>query len=553
MTRSAWLKTLLVLGPLGCAPAAEEMGEMTPNPGAAKEPASDKALSAMDTTLRVWRPSDGVWYERDTRSGAQVGTQFGAPLDIPVRMDRTGDGVPDHVIFRPSNGGWYVRGGETQFWGRAGDVPVAGDYDGDRIDDFAIWRPTDGTWHISKSADGSVEHRQFGQLADVPIPGDYDGDGRTDIGVWRPGDGHWYVIRSSDGTLSDEEWGVAGDRIAQGDYDGDGRLDRAIFRPSDGNWWVKRSSDGAHVVTQWGMVGDVPVPLDYDTDGFTDVAVWRPSDGIWYIRSSSTGGWTWFQWGASNDVPLGYRSLGTEGEDFMNPTIKKKAIHAHFHPNSAVTRWLETACAKRCVTPGPGGTCAQYQDDCTPTGAVSIKLLEKKDSPLPFPAKAIGNYRGCGPQAAANLGSYVLGYDLQVQDVRDYTNVWIWPLWADEDDEGVQIGTTPDRLVESIARTLNLDLHRYNIVKKHEAELEEIHPYLARGFPVIVMSKGGNHYYTVTGYRAPDQYFVTDYLGGDGGQWLTHEQIRYDHIDVNLAGFQGYHWGTFIAIDGFSN
>ena len=49
---------------------------------------------------------------------------FGSSSDIPVVGDYTGDSGPEIVVFRPSNGRWYVRGHSTTQFGGPGDVPL---------------------------------------------------------------------------------------------------------------------------------------------------------------------------------------------------------------------------------------------------------------------------------------------------------------------------------------------------------------------------------------------------------------------------------------------
>jgi hypothetical protein len=259
--------------------------------------------------ISVFRPSTGIWYTQNSRTGTGAFSQWGLSGDVPVPGDYDGDGKVDVAVFRPSTGLWYIvnssTGTDTFFqWGLSGDVPVPGDYDGDGKTDLAVFRPSTGIWYIENSNTMTDTFFQWGMNGDVPVPGDYDGDGKTDIAVFRPSTGIWYVVNSSTGTPTFNQWGVSGDVPVPGDYDGDGKTDIAVFRPSTGIWYVVYSSTGTQAFFQWGMNGDVPVPGDYDGDGKTDIAVFRPSTGIWYITNSSTGAHAFYQWGVAGDIPI---------------------------------------------------------------------------------------------------------------------------------------------------------------------------------------------------------------------------------------------------------
>ncbi|MEJ3744413.1 S8 family serine peptidase [Actinomycetes bacterium KLBMP 9797] len=232
------------------------------------------------TDVTVWRPSDGVWYDRGLFS-----VQWGQSGDVPVPGDYNGDGSTDVAVWRPSDGVWYVRGMFSVQWGQRGDVPVAADYNRDGITDIAVWRPSDGVWYVR-----GLWNVQWGQSGDVPVPADYNGDGLTEAAVWRPSDGVWYVR-----LFWNVQWGQRGDVPIQADYNGDGVAEVAVWRPSDGVWYVRNLWS-----VQWGQPGDVPVTGDFNADGLTEATVWRPSDGVWYVRLLFS-----VQWGQGGDIPIG--------------------------------------------------------------------------------------------------------------------------------------------------------------------------------------------------------------------------------------------------------
>lgn len=188
----------------------------------------------------------------------------------------------------------------VQQWGQAGDKPVPGDFDGDGFDDFVVWRPSDGVWYILGSVTGVPRTQQWGTDGDVPLRADFDADGRPDFVVWRPSENRWWIKSSVTGTEWWQYWGVPTDIPVPGDYDGDGRTDYAVWRPSDGYWHVLTANNVYLApAQQWGQQGDVPIPGDYNHDGRTDYAVWRPSSGVWYVL----GGGATSPWGLSTDVP----------------------------------------------------------------------------------------------------------------------------------------------------------------------------------------------------------------------------------------------------------
>jgi hypothetical protein len=253
----------------------------------------------------LFRPTEGNWYVLSATLDAVFGFHWGSNGDRIVPADYDRDGKTDAGIYRPGVGGgnsifYVLRSSDLTFsatlWGIQEDIPVVRDYDGDDRPDLAVFRPSQQIWYIYE-ADGGFQTLKFGQPGDTPISGDFDGDGKADQTVFRNGE---WITRRSSGGVTGAYWGLATDLPVPADYDNDGKDDYAIFRPSDGTWWTLRSSDGGVGIRQWGKNGDVPVPGDYDGDGRADPAVFR--GGEWWATFSS-GGQRSVVFGLPGDLP----------------------------------------------------------------------------------------------------------------------------------------------------------------------------------------------------------------------------------------------------------
>ncbi len=238
----------------------------------------------------VYRPSNGVWYVNSTGEAVL----WGVAGDIPVPGDYDGDGTTDEAVFRPSAHTWYINEKVPRLvtWGVPGDIPVPADYDGDGTTDVAVFRPSAHTWFIRDSNPRTVT---WGVPGDIPVPADYDGDRKADVAVFRPSENKWYILERTARVVT---WGIRGDIPVPADYDGDRKADVAVYRPATGEWHIRL---GTPKVVTWGLVGDVPVPADYDGDRKADVAVYRPAVGSWYIKDSPPRA-VW--WGIALDIPL---------------------------------------------------------------------------------------------------------------------------------------------------------------------------------------------------------------------------------------------------------
>lgn len=124
--------------------------------------------------IAIWRPNEGKWYVAALPSGCPRGmldlgwgctASWGVDGDVPVPGDYDGDGKADRAIWR-SNGDWWVSpssgkcpshvrsvsGGCRQRWGISGDEPVVDDFDQDGKVDLMIWRSSNGEWWLWPSS-----------------------------------------------------------------------------------------------------------------------------------------------------------------------------------------------------------------------------------------------------------------------------------------------------------------------------------------------------------------------------------------------------------------
>jgi hypothetical protein len=260
--------------------------------------------------LVVYRPSNGTWYveKSSTNYVAQTAIPWGTSTDIPAPGDYDGDGKADPAFYRPSTGEWRILYSSTNYTtnavftlGAVGDLPVPGDYDADGKTDVAIYHPATGEWKVLRSTTGTTTVTVWGTRDDIPVPGDYDGDGKTDFAVYRPSTGQWRILQSGTGTTVTATLGNGADLPVPADYDGDSRTDIAIFHRASGQWQIVNSSNGTTTTTTSGTSTDLPVPGDFDGDGKADLAVFH---GQWQIRRSTNGTTLSLVWGNNTDRPI---------------------------------------------------------------------------------------------------------------------------------------------------------------------------------------------------------------------------------------------------------
>lgn len=232
--------------------------------------------------------------------------------------DFDGDGKTDYAIYRPETSGfrqkpgtWWIRYAtgltETIVWGKKGDIPVPADITGDGRAELIVFRPSNGTWYIrSWNPLKSYLPIAWGQKGDIPVPLDYNGDGKAELTVYRrraddASLSHWY-IRNWNKTSTDITWGEVSDTPIARDMDEDGRDDLLVYRGGTGEWWIRYSATDTFKTIQWGLWGDIPLTYR-DSLGRWNIAVWRPSNYKFYTRNIHTGNTAETQWGEPGDIP----------------------------------------------------------------------------------------------------------------------------------------------------------------------------------------------------------------------------------------------------------
>ncbi len=175
----------------------------------------------MKDDIAIWR--SGPWYIVYDNGAAEM-KPWGLGGDFPVAADYDGDNHADLAVWRPSTGTWWILNSGFQFgyapdyftaiqWGLPGDIPIPFDYDGDGRGELIIFRQSNGTWFIRSTVSSETTAIQWGLPGDVPTYGDFDGDRLNDLAVYRPGNGTWY-IRCRSGQILVRQWGLPGDQVA---------------------------------------------------------------------------------------------------------------------------------------------------------------------------------------------------------------------------------------------------------------------------------------------------------------------------------------------------
>jgi hypothetical protein len=206
----------------------------------------------------VWRPSNGTWYiQNNSTKGLHTAFQFGMSGDIPFTYRNNNQESDVGVIRNIQNQyHWFFRGKGITInatdtpsivFGIFGDNIILGPWEKPGVTSPAVARLFNGIWTFDiLLSDGTVRSQVWGGNGDIPKPQDFDGDGIFDLAVYRPGDQKTYIIPSTNtntALIYDFGSGTA-EHTVRGDYTGDGKEDISFWEPLSGTFTSLLSDKG---------------------------------------------------------------------------------------------------------------------------------------------------------------------------------------------------------------------------------------------------------------------------------------------------------------------
>jgi len=247
----------------------------------------------------VYRRSDGSWWLHDGGASAlALDGPDGGVVDGSISVDLDGDGS-DEIVVRSgasvkiidASGGVLVSSGGGSL-GSAGDWAMHSvDVDADGREEVAF---VDGAGTVRILDEGSVAAwGSIGPGHESTMAGDFDGDGRDDLAGMRSTGVVDVALSTGSGFGSATRWGDAGPDGAwvfalAGDLDGDGDDDVAAYRSSDETWYALRSTGTAlanmrPVATPTLAHWSEAFVYDYENDGVAEVVALNAYAGTWHI------------------------------------------------------------------------------------------------------------------------------------------------------------------------------------------------------------------------------------------------------------------------------
>lgn len=219
-------------------------------------------------------------------------------------IDNDGDGNSNPIVWRNSNGYWFIRdfitpGNNLAFqYGLPGDIPFAYDAKGIPTTGVGVIRTTNNQFNWLFRGPGFIRNNasaesiiQFGVFGDNIVPGPWEEPGVTNPAVARLFNGGWtFYVYLADGSLRIQPWGRNGDVPFVSDYDGDGIFDIAVFRPEEQNIYSINSTDLRVSIFNFGTgTAEFTFRGDVTGDGKDDISFWEPINGMFSTMTSDNG------------------------------------------------------------------------------------------------------------------------------------------------------------------------------------------------------------------------------------------------------------------------
>jgi hypothetical protein len=180
-------------------------------------------------------------------------------------------------------------------------------------------------------------------------------------------------------------------------------------------------------------------------------------------------------------------------------------------------RWMKRACrenvclewAEEDTSGGLVKECMRYGADCeyparvtlhsdhdTATSGTPISAMDHPGDPA---------YLGCGPKAAQNVLRF-FDVEIPLASVRTAMTTY---------GSGDNVATLPSDLAGGLQKLLDkYGKGTYVVHRLSGQPVPKIKNLLVKGSPVIILTRGGSHYVTITGYQNAS-YQVIDYVGND--------------------------------------
>jgi hypothetical protein len=215
-------------------------------------------------------------------------------------------------------------------------------------------------------------------------------------------------------------------------------------------------------------------------------------------------------------------------------------------------------------------TCTASGEDCE-NNVAAVELHATKSAAQsgadPFRAYVQPSgwqYLGCGPQAVQNFTNYI-GTPQTIQETAANTSTYSLGFLPDfiknrlPDDIATGVATTPDDLADSLGWHTRSSESNYYWHANGGASLDQVKVELMKGWPVVLLVLNGWHYQMVTGFRAPDLYYVIDYAGNEGNHsgWTHARDLGYDSLEGAPSyvpfGFGGYNASTMLTVSAVLN